>query len=154
VRESTALAVLVPSGPDSTPEIQYTARAVSPRIMGVDIRVGTRLPAPATSLGRVLLADTESSADLDVDLDVDLDRVRAQGYALLDEDWEDGLRTLAVPLRDRTGRVVAAVNVALHAAGRTAQECVAEILPELRLTATRIETELHAAGRFTRVPLL
>ncbi|MEU0027909.1 helix-turn-helix domain-containing protein [Streptomyces sp. NPDC006335] len=139
VRESTALAILVPSsGSDAGPEIQYTARAVSPRIMGVDIRVGTRLPASATSLGRVLLADRESSQD----------------YALLDEDWEDGLRTIAVPLRDRTGRAVAAVNVALHAAGRTAEECVAEILPELHLTATRIERELHAAGHFTRVPLL
>jgi IclR family pca regulon transcriptional regulator len=146
VRESTALAVLVPPGSGEGAEIQYTARAVSPRIMGVDIRTGTRLPASATSLGRVLLADKERSADLD--------RVRTQGYALLDENWEDGLRTIAVPVRDRTGRVVAAVNVALHAAGRTAGECVAEILPELRLTATRVETELHAASRFTRVPLL
>jgi IclR family transcriptional regulator, pca regulon regulatory protein len=146
VRESTALAVLVPPGSGEGAEIQYTARAVSPRIMGVDIRTGTRLPASATSLGRVLLADTEGSADLD--------RVRAQGYALLDENWEDGLRTIAVPVRDRTGRVVAAVDVALHAAGRTAEECVAEILPELRLTANRVETELHAASHFTRVPLL
>ncbi|MFJ9147275.1 helix-turn-helix domain-containing protein [Streptomyces sp. NPDC102270] len=135
VGESTALAILVPSGPDSAPEIQYTARAVSPRIMGVDIRVGTRLPASATSLGRVLLTEN-------------------QGYALLDEDWEDGLRTIAVPLRDRTGRAVAAVNVALHAAGRTERECVEEILPELRRTATRIERELHTAGHFTRVALL
>ncbi|MFF0015947.1 helix-turn-helix domain-containing protein [Streptomyces sp. NPDC005374] len=133
VGESTALAVLVSSGP--TAEIQYTARAMSPRIMSVDIRVGTRLPAAATSLGRVLLSDTEA-------------------YALLDEEWEDGLRTLAVPLRDRTGRVVAAVNVALHAAGRTPGECLGELLPELRLTAGRIETELRAAGHFTKVALL
>ncbi|MFF4032156.1 helix-turn-helix domain-containing protein [Streptomyces sviceus] len=137
VGESTALAILVPPGPGpgSVPEIQYTARAVSPRIMGVDIRVGTRLPASATSLGRVLLAENQS-------------------HALLDEDWEDGLRTIAVPLHDRTGRVVAAVNVALHAAGRTAEECVEQLLPELRLTATRIEGELRAAGHFTRIPLL
>lgn len=133
VGESTALAILVSSGP--TAEIQYTARAVSPRIMGVDIRVGTQLPASATSLGRVLLPD-------------------APDHALLDEDWEDGLRTLAVPLHDRTGQVVAAVNVALHAAGRTAAECVEDLLPELRRTATRIEEELRAAGHFTRIPLL
>ncbi|KUM69706.1 IclR family transcriptional regulator domain-containing protein [Streptomyces griseorubiginosus] len=133
VRESTALAILVSRGPDA--EIQYTARAVSPRIMGVDIRVGTRLPAAATSLGRVLLAENRS-------------------HALLDEDWEDGLRTLAVPLHDRRGRAIAAVGVALHAAGRTATECVDELLPELRRTASRIEDELRAAGRFTRVPLL
>lgn len=144
VRESTALAILVSPGP--TAEIQYTARAVSPRIMGVDIRVGTRLPAAATSLGRVLLSDTEGSAGSG--------RVRTHGYALLDEDWEDGLRTLAVPLRDRAGRAVAAVGVALHAAGRTERECVEEILPELRRAAAGIERELHAAGHFTRVPLL
>ncbi|RRR69489.1 IclR family transcriptional regulator C-terminal domain-containing protein, partial [Streptomyces sp. RP5T] len=133
VGESTALAILVSSGP--TAEIQYTARAVSPRIMGVDIRVGTRLPAAATSLGRVLLSDT---AD----------------HALLDEDWEDGLRTIAVPLHDRTGHVLAAVNVALHAAGRTEAECVEDLLPQLRRTATRIEEELRAAAHFTRIPLL
>jgi IclR family pca regulon transcriptional regulator len=46
------------------------------------------------------------------------------------------------------------VNVALHAAGRTERECVEEILPELRRTATRIERELHTAGHFTRVALL
>jgi len=145
VGESTALAILS----TDRREIQYTARAVSHRIMGVDIRLGTRLPASATSLGWVLLSDTKDTEDTE-----GFEEVRAQGYALLDEDWEEGLRTLAVPLHDRTGRVVAAVNVALHAAGRTARECVEQLLPELRLTATRIERELHAAGHFTRVSLL
>jgi IclR family transcriptional regulator, pca regulon regulatory protein len=132
VHESASLAVL------SGDEIQYTARAAADRVMSVDITVGTRLPAAATSLGRVLLADPETAT---------------RGYALLDEEWEEGLRSIAVPVHDRTGRVVAAANVALHAARRTAEECVRDILPELRATVERIEGEVAVAGRFVRVPL-
>ncbi|MEU7658683.1 IclR family transcriptional regulator domain-containing protein [Streptomyces lincolnensis] len=132
VHESASLAVL------SGDEIQYTARAAADRVMSVDITVGTRLPATATSLGRVLLADPQTAT---------------RGYALLDEEWEEGLRSIAVPVHDRTGRVVAAANVALHAARRTAEECVRDILPELRATVERIEGEVAVAGRFVRVPL-
>ncbi|MGW2382897.1 IclR family transcriptional regulator domain-containing protein [Streptomyces sp. NPDC001658] len=132
VHESASLAVLTGD------EIQYTARAAADRVMSVDITVGTRLPAAATSLGRVLLADPETTA---------------RGYALLDEEWEEGLRSIAVPVHDRTGRVVAAANVALHAVRRTAEECVRDILPELRATAGRIEGEMAVAGRFVRVAL-
>lgn len=57
-------------------------------------------------------------------------------------------------MRDRTGRVVAALNVALHAARRTADDCVAQILPELRHTADLVETELRVAGRFCRVAVV
>ncbi|WP_405871898.1 MULTISPECIES: IclR family transcriptional regulator C-terminal domain-containing protein [unclassified Streptomyces] len=160
VHESTSLAVL--SGPD----IQYTARAATSRIMSVNITVGTRLPAYATSMGRVLLADlppadrhlphplrpltphtltdTESLTRL-------LNDVRAQGHALVDEELEEGLRSIAVPIRDHTGRVIAALNVAMHAARHTVEECEQDILPALRATAGRIEGDLHVAGRFTRV---
>jgi IclR family pca regulon transcriptional regulator len=134
VNESASLAVLSESGE----EIQYTARASPSRVMSARITVGSRLPAPATALGRVLLAD--------------LEEVRAEGYALVDEELEAGLRSIAVPVRDRTGRAVAAVNVAMHAARRSAEACVTEILPELRRTATHIETDLRTAGRFTPVP--
>ncbi|WP_328362913.1 helix-turn-helix domain-containing protein [Streptomyces sp. NBC_00445] len=161
VHESASLAVLSPSGE----EIQYTARVATIRVMSVNITVGTRLPAYATSMGRVMLADvpeqarelgelraltprtvTDPSA-----LSAILDEVRTQGYALVDEELEEGLRSIAVPVRDRTGRVVAAVNVAMHAARHTAEECVHDILPELRATAAGIEADLHVAGRFTRV---
>jgi IclR family pca regulon transcriptional regulator len=153
LHESASLAVLSPTGE----EIQYTARAAAHRVMSVDITVGTRLPAPATSLGRVLLAqrNTPSPApppSLLLPRPV-LDDVRQRGYALLDEEWEEGLRSIAVPIHDRTGKVVAAANVALHAARRTPEECVDEILPELRATAARIEEELGVAGRFVRVAL-
>jgi IclR family pca regulon transcriptional regulator len=146
LHESASLAVLSPTGE----EIQYTARAAANRVMSVDITVGTRLPAAATSLGHVLLAQREAAPSVPARA---LEDVREQGYALLDEEWEEGLRSIAVPIHDRTGRVVAAANVALHAARRTAEECVQDILPDLRATATRIEGELGVAGRFVRVAL-
>ncbi|MFE7860334.1 IclR family transcriptional regulator C-terminal domain-containing protein [Streptomyces sp. NPDC057403] len=162
VHESTSLSVL--SGRD----IQYTARVATGRVMSVNITVGTRLPAYAASMGRVMLADlTDAERELDAlaplrpltrhtitDLPTlrrVLDEVRVQGYALVDEELEEGLRSIAVPVRDRAGRVVAALNVALHAARHTVEECVRDILPELRATADRIEGDLRVAGRFTRV---
>ncbi|MEV0641009.1 IclR family transcriptional regulator C-terminal domain-containing protein [Streptomyces sp. NPDC050619] len=144
VQESASLAVLSPS----RAEIQYTARAAAGRVMSVDITVGTRLPAAATSLGRVLLADAAPATG-----SPSLEEVRARGYALVDEELERGLRSIAVPVRDRTGQVVAAANVALHAARRTAEECVRDVLPELRETAARIEGDLRVAGRFVRVAM-
>ncbi|MFF5101511.1 helix-turn-helix domain-containing protein [Streptomyces sp. NPDC000134] len=131
VHESTSLAVLSDSGT----EIQYTARAAAGRVMSADITVGTRHPARSTSLGRVLLADAP------------------EGYALTDEELEAGLRTLAVPVRDRTGTTVAAANIALHAARRTPESCVRDLLPPLRTTAAAIEADLRTAGHFRRVPL-
>ncbi|MET7319156.1 IclR family transcriptional regulator C-terminal domain-containing protein [Streptomyces sp. NPDC005549] len=133
VHESASLAVLSESGE----EIQYTARASTTRVLSARVTVGTRLPARATALGHVLLA---------------LPEARTQGYALVDEELEAGLRSLAVPVHDRTGRVVAALNVAMHAARRTALSCRTEILPELSRTATHIEADLAVAGRFVHVP--
>ncbi|MEU6183182.1 IclR family transcriptional regulator domain-containing protein [Streptomyces coeruleorubidus] len=143
IHESTSLAVLSDSGE----EIQYTARVATGRVMSVNITVGTRLPAHATALGRVLLADTRDHAHLG------LAPIRSQGYALVDEELEEGLRSLAVPIRDRSGRVVAALNTAMHASRHTPRECVTDLLPELISTAIRIESDLHTAGRFTHVPL-
>ncbi|MGW1715131.1 IclR family transcriptional regulator domain-containing protein [Streptomyces sp. NPDC002156] len=142
VQESASLAVLTET------EIQYTARVATRRIMSANITVGTRLPAYPTSMGRVLLADTPDEAVTGV-----LAEVREQGYALVNGELEEGLRSIAVPVRDRTGRVVAAVSVEMHTTRRTAEQCVEEILPELHGTASRIEGELRTAGRFTRVPL-
>ncbi|CAL9487530.1 hypothetical protein SUDANB176_03178 [Streptomyces sp. enrichment culture] len=163
VHESASLAVLVEGGT----KVQYTARAATPRVMSIDITVGTRLPAYATSLGRVLLADVPEQdravADLrpltphtvtdPAALARTLDRVRTEGYALVDQEWEEGLRAIAVPVRDRTGRAVAAVNAATHVARRSVEECTEHILPALREAAARIETDLRTASRFTHVPL-
>ena len=163
IHESTSLAVLSDSGE----EIQYTARVATARVMSVNITVGTRLPAYATALGRVLLADASEgirgARDLPPltartvtdkhTLEEILTSVRAQGYALVDEELEEGLRSIAVPIRDRSGRVVAALNTAMHASRRTPRECVTDLVPELTATAARIRTDLHTAARFTHVPL-
>ncbi|MFF2201513.1 IclR family transcriptional regulator C-terminal domain-containing protein [Streptomyces sp. NPDC058145] len=143
LHEPTALAVLAPG---TGTEIQYAAGAGASRVLTVDIAVGARLPAAGTSLGRVLLADAEGP------LPPALAEIRAQGYALADEELESGLRSIAVPVRDRTGRAVAAVNVATHAARRTLRDCVTDLLPALRSTADHIQTDLHTASRFTHVP--
>ena len=161
--DSASMSVLVGD------EIQYAARVPTVRIMSVDITVGTRFPAHATSMGRVLLAGlpaAERAARLDrLDLtpltrrtitsrdrlSAELDRVAEAGYALVDEELEEGLRSLAVPVRDRAGRVVAAVNVSMHASRRTAEQAVVEVLPALRDAAAGIEHDLRVAGRFTRV---
>ncbi|MDX3750656.1 IclR family transcriptional regulator domain-containing protein [Streptomyces sp. AK08-02] len=178
VQESASLAILSTdsgpgSGAGSGAEIQYTARAAARRIVSAHITVGTRVPAYPTSMGRVLLAGIPEAqrqardlaplaplAPLTPHTVTDpaafarvLTEVREQGYALVSEELEEGLRSIAVPVRDRTGRVVAAVNVAMHTTRRTAESCVTEILPELYGTASRIEGELRTAGRFTRVPL-
>ncbi|MFJ3337750.1 IclR family transcriptional regulator C-terminal domain-containing protein [Streptomyces sp. NPDC086766] len=142
VQESTSLAVLTPSGE----EIQYTARATTARIMSVDITVGTRLPAHATALGRVLLSDTPPVRQTHPES-------AEHGYALVDEELEAGLRSLAVPIHDRAGRVVAAAGVAMHTARHTREQCLEHLLPALRRTATAIEADLHVATHFTHVPL-
>lgn len=164
VHDSASLAVL------DGDAIQYTARVATGRVMSVDIRIGTRFPAHAASMGRVLLAHLppkERAARLEraapraltsrtvtalPELDAVLARVAREGYALVDGELEEGLRSLAVPVRDHDGRVVAAVNVAMHSSRRTAEQCVTEVLPELMAAATGIEADLRIAGRFTRIP--
>ncbi|HWU09783.1 MAG TPA: IclR family transcriptional regulator C-terminal domain-containing protein, partial [Streptomyces sp.] len=166
IHDSTSLAVLVDDS------VQYVARAATHRIMNVNITVGTRFPAYATSLGRVLLADLPASglgplldhAELRplaphtltrrAELEAALERVRTEGYALVDEELEAGLRSIAVPVRDRAGTAVASINVAMHSSSRTIDACLEQVLPELRLTAGSIESELHTAARFTDVAVV
>lgn len=163
VHESASMAVL--SGDD----IQYVARVPTVRIMSVNITVGTRFPAYATSMGRVLLAglpaeeraDRLERAELQPltrhtvtcaeELGPILDQVAADGHALVSEELEEGLRSMAVPVRDRTGQVIAAVNVSTHASRRTLEEFRTELLPPLREAAERIESDLRVAGRYARI---
>ena len=110
-------------------DIVYLARVERRRIMTVAIGIGTRFPAYATSMGRVLLAGSDpawleeyfarvaptrltSHTIVDVgELRSEVERVRDQGWCLVDEELEPGLRSVAAPVRDGGGRVVAAVNV-------------------------------------------
>ncbi|MFE4369396.1 IclR family transcriptional regulator C-terminal domain-containing protein [Streptomyces sp. NPDC056835] len=154
VHESASLAVL--DGDD----IRYVARVPTVRIMSITITVGTRFPAYATSMGRVLLADrprarrpplpaglpaltrhTVTSPDRLAGI---LDEVAANGYALVDQELEEGLRSLAVPVRDAGGRVVAALNVAQHAGHGSPDAMRAALLTPLRETAGLIERDLRA----------
>lgn len=158
VRESASAAVL--SGRD----IQYVARVPTTRIMSVNVMVGTRLPAYATAMGRVLLAalppaerlagvrperlTPRTVTCLDT-LGALLDQVARDGYALVDGELEEGLRSVAVPVHGRHGEVVAAVNVAMHA-GRPAGE---DLPAHLREAAAAIEADLRVAARHVTVPV-
>ncbi|MFF4537497.1 IclR family transcriptional regulator C-terminal domain-containing protein [Streptomyces aureus] len=163
--DSVSLAVLTGA------EVQYTGHVSTRGIMSVNLTVGTRLPAYATSPGRAILADLPEARALEVLADgapeavtaetmtdpdgfrAELDKIRRSGYALVEGELEQGLRSIAVPVRERGGRVVAAVNVAMHSSRRTAEACVSDVLPELHATATRIEADLRITGRFRRVQL-
>lgn len=154
VAESSSVSVL------DDRDVVYVARVATSRIMTVSINVGTRFPAHATSMGRVLLAGL-SDEDLDAWLaagdlqqltprtttDVDglrseLRLARERGWTLVDQELEEGLRSLAVPIRTRVGEAVAAVNLSAHAARRSPEDMVEQLLPPLKRTAERIEADL------------
>jgi IclR family pca regulon transcriptional regulator len=152
--ESSSMSVL--DGAD----IVYVARVPTSRIMTVAINVGTRFPAYATSMGRVLLAGLDDAAleayltgvRLDTltehtirgveELRTSVHAVREQGYALVDQELEHGLRSLAVPVHNRAGRVVAAVNVSSHVSRLSREKAKSEFLPPLREAANAIERDL------------
>ncbi|WP_217371042.1 IclR family transcriptional regulator domain-containing protein [Nonomuraea antri] len=149
VRESASVAVL--AGDD----VVYVARVATMSIMTVDITVGTRFPAYATSMGRVLLAGrpeamptsglrplTRHTITSPGQLAQAVRRAAADGYALVDQELEEGVRSIAVPVHDRDGRVVAAVNVATHASRAAVADLMRDVLPELKETAARIEADL------------
>jgi IclR family pca regulon transcriptional regulator len=154
VHESVSASVLDGS------QIVYVARVNTQRIMGISLAIGSRLPAAWTSMGRVLLAGL-GDPQLDEFLDglvvsgptpqsindvgalrSEILTVRAQGYALIDQELELGIRSVAAPLRDRRGRTLAAINVGTHAARVTLKELRGVILPDLLATARNIEAQL------------
>lgn len=141
-------------------DIVYVARVQASRIMSVRLGIGARLPALHTSMGRVLLAHapqpireralaaydgaplTEHTLTDRTVLEARLTDAQAEGYCLVDQELELGLRALAVPVRDRSGRVVAAMNVSGHAARVTAERMRSEYLPVLRAAAEILQASL------------
>jgi IclR family transcriptional regulator, pca regulon regulatory protein len=131
-------------------EIVYVARAATRRIMSVGLGVGSRLPAHATSMGRALLAfapEAEQSAFLNrapfarltsrtitdaPGLKREFARIREKGYALVDEELELGLRSIAVPLIGNTGVAEVAVNISVAAAQMSALDMREKLLPLLQ----------------------
>jgi len=142
-------------------DIVYVARAATKRIMTISLSVGTRLPAYATSMGRVLLAalprdgldaylDAATLAPLTERTIIDQDRLRTEversrtrGWCLVDQELEDGVRSIAVPVHDSAGRVVAAVNTSAHATRVPLTTLQKIFLPKLRDCAAAIDAELR-----------
>ena len=150
IHESSSLCTL------EDDDIVYLARSATKRVMSVGLAVGSRLPAHCTSMGRVLLAAlpapeltaylrrvtlhaaTPKTITSKPELSAELDRVRKRGYALVDEELELGLRSIAVPVATRAGRVVAAMNTGVQASRVSPDEMVTRFLPVLRDGAQRL----------------
>jgi len=140
-------------------DIIYVARVAVPKIIALRVEIGTRFPAPATSLGKVLLAGL-SAEELDAalaepsraglpprwrpdrsELDATLREVRAQGWALTDQQLAAGIRSVAAPLRDGSGRVIAAMNVTVHASETTVEKLTKDYLPMLLQAAGDVSAD-------------
>lgn len=141
-------------------QIVYIARASQRRVMSINLNPGSRLPAYCSSMGRVLLAalpDSEARDTLErtelrpntgrtiVEIDLlmaELSRVREEGYALIDQELELGLCSIAVPLRNRWGKTIAALNVGAPAAHVPIEKMVEQFFPLLRDAAESIRLSL------------
>jgi IclR family pca regulon transcriptional regulator len=137
-------------------EIVYVARFPAGRIMSVSLAVGTRLPAFHTALGRIQLGFLDEAElwcrlkslrieaytpSTITDVQALFDRVRedhAQGFSIVDEELERGLRAIAVPIVDRGGQAVAALNLSTHSTRTTRNEMRDHFLPSLRAVAEQI----------------
>ena len=156
--ESSAVAIL------DGHAIVYLARVSAARLGALSVTVGARMPAWATAMGRVLLAQlspgllenylgelelrplTRQTITSRTRLREEIERARDQGWALVDGELEDGLRSLAVPIRSRNGGVVAAVSVSTAAGSGPAEAMRHTLLPPLLETARLIESDLRIAG--------
>jgi IclR family pca regulon transcriptional regulator len=145
-------------------DIVYVSRVAVPKIITLAVTIGTRFPAPATSMGKVLLAAL-SPDELDRvlatpsrsgvtprwnpgrdELDRALREVRARGWALADEDLAPGIRSIATGVRDGHGRVFAALNVTVHAAETSVKTLTGEHLPRLLHAAADISHDWELQG--------
>jgi IclR family transcriptional regulator, pca regulon regulatory protein len=141
-------------------EVVYVARIPAGRIISASLAVGTRLPAFHTSLGRIQLGFLDSAElwrrlkslrieaytpSTITDPQALFDRVRedhGQGFAIVDEELERGLRSIAVPIVDRSGQAIAALNVSTHSTRTTRNEMRERFLPSLRSVAERISASI------------
>lgn len=142
-------------------EVLYLARSATPqRLISVDLSVGSRLPAYCTSMGRVLLAGLSDAALEDylarADLQIKTNRtlhtpealreniaeIRRQGWVIVDQELETGLRSLAVPLHDSAGQVLAALNVGTHVSRVSRKELETRFLPVLLQASEELSTRL------------
>lgn len=156
LQESSSVSVLDGS------DIVYVARRPMKRIMSVTISVGTRFPAHATSMGRVMLAHLPAAAldeylgatplsgmtkgtvtDAAAFRDI-LHDIASKGWAVVDQELEVGLRSIAVPLRAPSGDVIAAMNVSTHMSRASIDDLVERALPRLKDAARAVERDYGA----------
>jgi IclR family transcriptional regulator, pca regulon regulatory protein len=156
VLESCSISVL-----DGT-DVRYIARVPTQRIMSVSINLGTRFPAYATSMGRVLLAAqtddwldeyfreaapfeqiTNRTLTDPGKLRVAIAQAASRGYCVVDQELEVGLRSVAVPLHDASGAVIGAMNTSVHASRSSVDTIRRELLPPLLATALAIDEDLR-----------
>ncbi|MFD5569983.1 IclR family transcriptional regulator domain-containing protein [Streptomyces cadmiisoli] len=140
-------------------DVVYVARVAVPKIVTLAVQIGTRFPALPTSLGKVLLAALQPDDVARVlaepsrsglvpvwqpdreEWEAELREVRARGWAMTDEQLAKGIRSVAAPLRDGSGRVIASVNVNAHAAETPVEVLLDEYLPLLLQTAGEISVD-------------
>ena len=140
--------------------VVYIARSAAERVMSIGLSVGSQLPAYCTSIGRVLLAAMplhefhnfvrraelkKLTAKTIVDKRAfarEIENIRAQGYSIVDEELEIGLRSIAVPVKTRSGKVVAAMNSGVNVARVSKQKMLSEFLPVLKEQAALLGSML------------
>jgi len=142
-------------------DIVYVARIPSKQqILSVNLHIGSRLPAYCTSMGRVLLASlsepeldnyfnkaelkslTQQTVTNEIKLRENLKRVKLDGYAVVDQELEDGLRSIAIPVYNGKGNVLCAINVGLQVGRLAMKEAVSNCLPVLKNAVEKAEEAL------------
>jgi IclR family pca regulon transcriptional regulator len=157
VKESSSISVL------DDLDVVYVVRVPTRRIMTITLAVGTRLPAYATSMGRVLLAQlpaeerderlgriklsklTSHTVTSKAKLRKALERAAEQGFAMVDQELEEGLRSAAVPIVDSKGET-AALNISVHASRASMEELRDDFLPKVEATARAIEADARSGA--------
>jgi IclR family transcriptional regulator, pca regulon regulatory protein len=140
--------------------IRYIARVPSRRIMSINLDVGSQLPAHATSLGKVLLSGVPEAEIRRIYEGVELERfthrtitdlgtlieassrIATRGFAINDEELEVGLRSISAPIRDHSGRVIAAMNVSVSSARMTVEFLSRDVAPKLVDSTLEISASL------------
>ena len=161
--ESTSISVL------DHVEIVYVARIPTKRIMMISLDVGSRLPAYATSMGQVLLANlspdeltkyfndtvltsfTKQTVIDQAQLQKKLIQVKKDGWAFVEQQLEEGLSSLAAPIRNTEGKVIAAINISSHADRINSEMLKDNLLPLLLKTAEDISKEISKSHRIERL---